>query len=195
MDPFLQAKYRQGGSHLAWGKHPGYVEDVYRTYKGNLPQRDPGAYNRALQFRENEKAQWRRTKAERDDFEQQLLSSNDILMQMTQTLSKMTTQFSSLKLEHERANSSSGGTGRDLRVPEEQNTHIGPADSDVARDVLVPAVSTEVLPNPRGQASEHGTEGRHGGRGDTAGDIPICESTVCDGGEGESRREASSPRS
>ena len=149
MDPFLQAKYGMGGSHLAWGKHPGYVEDVYRTYRGSLPKRDPGAFDRALQFRQNEKAQWRRTKAERDDFEQQLLTSHAEMVKMTETLSNMTTQFSSLKAEHERATSSRSGTGRDLRVPAEQSTDSGSADSDVAGDVLVPAVPTEVLPDPR----------------------------------------------
>jgi len=183
-DPFFQAK-----RHLPWGQHPGYVEDVYRTYRGHLPKRDPAAFNRAMQYRTKEKETWQRDRAERDQYAQNLDASQATVVKLTGALRSLTEQFSGLKAEHERTISDrerSRGLppvrdepGDDAAGSGHERADPGPDDGSVHGEVL----STK-LPDSRGQASEHGAPGRHTGGGDAERSVPVREEPVPEGGEG-----------
>ena len=189
MDPFFaaQARHRRNDGGVKWGQHPGYVEDVYRTYKGNLPKRDTAMFERALQFREKELAGHKRTREERDLLEQENGKYYDLLGRTSTNLAKvtdqlkvMTEQYSKLKLEHGRANSDSvGGDTRD-GVPSDAGSERGRRGKDSESGLA--SVPREVLrtdvPDSSGQASEHGSEERRVGRADTEGDVPIREESV-----------------
>ena len=100
-DPFFTAGKRAHGA--PWGQHSSYVEDIYRTYKpSSIPQRDNKAFQKALEFRAREKHEFKQLRAQRDEYSELLYSGSIRAKELTDSLSSMTEQFSSLKAEHER---------------------------------------------------------------------------------------------
>lgn len=192
MDPFFAAQARhKGGNSLRWGKQPGYVEDIYRTYT-KMPSRDPNTFERALQYREKELSQWADVKksneqlrSEKMKYEQMIDRTSRNLTSVTNQLKVMTEQYSKLKAEHGRANSDSVGGDSRGSLPSDAGSERGRRGKDSESGLA--SVPREVLrtdvPDSSGQASEHGSKERRVGRADTEGDVPIREESVPEGSE------------
>lgn len=192
-DPFFLANQK-----LPFGQHRGYVEDVFRTYgkPQQLPRRDPAAFERALQFREREKEEWRRDRAARDDYAAQLAESEATIRKLTSSLTQLTEQFSRQREKHERAIADRERTRSVHAVRDEQGLHgegVGEERTEARTDdgcVQREVVPSE-LPDTRGQASQHSTEGRHAGGGVDRGNVRVREAAVHQGSEGASGGESS----
>lgn len=180
MDPFFAAQSKRNGN--PWGKHPGYVEDVYRTYGGGkLPQRDPKMFERAMQFREKEKAEWAQVRKDRDMLGQLLANNTTELNAVSGKLEELTLQYSKLKEEHGRAiadrDRSSGVRG----VPDAKSADgVAPSGDDRVPGEVLPA---DGVPSAGGPSSEHSDEGRHAGGADDGGGVPVREEPVQEGGD------------
>lgn len=159
MDPFFASRGRSGGN--PWGQHPGYVEDVYRTYGGNkVPKRDPEAFQRALEYRERERASWQ---AERDTMAGHLQQSGDTLMRLTDAFKNLNSKYSKLRVERDEL----AASGRD-RSGDTGAVRLEPTDA------AEPDTGAVAPSDVRGQADEHGAAGRPDGvagqRGEHAAD-------------------------
>lgn len=169
MDPFFIAKKKALGAPI-WGQHSSYTEDIHRTYPGHLPKRDPKAFERALEFRKREVAEHTKVKQENTTFRSLLDESSRNLQDMTKVLGDMTTEYSKLKRDYERAKSSGRSDSSIPSVPSAETTSSMPTE-----------VLPSNVPNTCRQADQHSDEERHTGRGDTSGDVPIREESVSEG--------------
>lgn len=181
-DPFFVAKKRRDGA--PWGQHGSYAEDIFRTYKPeSLPKRDSASYEKALAFRLKEKRQFEEMRSERDRFSELLFSSSSKMAELTASLETMTSQFSSLKAEHEHHLASSTGVRSVDTVSHEQRPDGGePHEEKHPKDVQHDGGEGTQLREAdlRGHADEHVAEGRSptdddGGTGERVREEPVCE--------------------
>ena len=183
-DPFFTAGKRAHGA--PWGQHSSYVEDVYRTYKpSSIPQRDNKAFQKALEFRAREKHEFEQLRAQRDEYSELLYSGSIRAKELTDSLSSMTEQFSSLKAEHERHLASSTRI-RDIdSVSPELGSDIKAVGGKEHRqDVPECAAGAQLRePSVGGQSAEHGTEGRPPPDVDASASGAVCDEPVHEGGE------------
>lgn len=152
-DPFFQARNRlqtigRGGRN--------YLEDIHRTYGQKPPRRNNETYEKALKFREREKAQIRAITSENERLRESLAQYESMATEATSVLRAQSETLHLLKskISHNAstADSSDRGTGSSSKLSVSE-----PVDSDsrLQREVL-PAV----LPSTRGSSSEHADEGR-----------------------------------
>ena len=196
-DPFFLAKQK-----LPFGQRQGYVEDVFRTYgkPQQLPKRDPAAFERALQFREREKEEWKRDRVERDDYAARLAESEAMVRKLTSSLTQLTEQFSRQREKHERSIADSDSTRSVRAVRDEQGIHskgVGKDRTEARTDdgSMQREVVPSELPDTRGQAGQHSTEGRHTRGVVDTGNVRVREAAVHHGSEGASGSESSGTHS
>tara|TARA_Y100000389_G_scaffold21207_1_gene18192 strand:+ start:6647 stop:7198 length:552 start_codon:yes stop_codon:yes gene_type:complete len=183
MDPFLQAKYKRGGAPWGASTRP-YLEQLLQK-TGALPQRDPRAFERALEYRRREIDEGRQTKSERDGLAKLLGANTDRLARSTATIRKLAEQNSKLQLDYERAVADRDSRDRSGPLPlaETDGRAASRTDEPVAG---VGGLQREVLrhgPDAGGPRGEHDAEGRHAGGTDAEGSEPVRGGDVPEGGE------------
>lgn len=139
MDPF---GYKVGSNYLA---------DIHRTYNRNIPK---PTYDRALQFREDEKRKIDALVAENELLRQVDAHRRAIASENSAILSNFRSKLSKIRLNgasSDRRDSSP----RTQRVPPVQAS-VREGDGGGSRDVP----GDTLLPNLRGPSSEHVDEGR-----------------------------------
>eukprot|EP00965_Chrysotila_dentata_P123957 4097121-Pleurochrysis_carterae.AAC.1 len=176
--PFLAANNKR--SHLPWGIHGGYFEDIYHSCGVNpLQSQEKSTYERALKFREKEKAEQIRIKAQRDKLARLTRNHMSTIDNLEAKLQASSLEYSKLKESYERILADTN-IARELRSV--QTDH-----SDTAAPVSRPTqeqdgVQTDAkLPDPRGQSSEHSESGRQQGRVDAPVAPAEPEESVPDG--------------
>ena len=184
-DPFFAAARRRDGA--PWGQHESYAEDIFRTYKPNaLPVKNSKEFEDALQFRLKEKKQFQDLRKERDHFSELLFSSSSKMSQLTSSLEEMTSQFSSLKAEHERHLASSARVRSVDTVPPEQRTDsVEPREEEHKEDVQQRGGEGTQLRETDlgGHTDEHVAEGRPPANDDSGTGERVREGPVREGGE------------
>lgn len=183
-DPFFSAKKRNDGA--PWGQHGSYVEDIFRTYKpGSLPKRDTASFEKALAFRLKEKREFEEMRGERDNFSELLFSSSSKMAELTASLESMTSQFSSLKAEHEHHLASSSRTRSVDTVSHEPTDGGESRKEEHPKDLQQRGGEGTQLREADlgGHADEHVAEGRPPKPDDGGPDERVCEGPVCEGGE------------
>lgn len=192
-DPFFAARSRRQGN--PWGQHPGYVEDIHRTYNKNpLPKRDDPAFERAYQHRQRELEKWRQIQHERDTYATRLKETLDHNEWLSQSFDSLTAQYSKLMTNNERSVDDNEASGSIRRVRGDAGSLAdGGSEERVDASTDDPALRTvgvqravlptEGVPDPRGQASEHGVEGRLAGGDDSQRSVPVPEEPVPEGGD------------
>ena len=172
-DPFFRTRQGQ------WGVHSSYLEDIARTYKQSpitasqpLPDRTNETYERALQFRKNEKEHY--SDLERNYRQLHSISTGlfTAFHENKSKLDELVTTNSKLQkeLEDERANRRRDSSSAGSAVPQ----HAGDgrvADAHTGkRDELQPGGPEggerkhsvpEPAPNLGRHSGEHDAEGRH----------------------------------
>lgn len=143
-----------------------YVEDILRTYKPQLPYRKDETYQRALQFREAEKARVQALADENTELKGHLARHKELYSTLSETLqeiiSNRNVQLSKADSDKNGASASSSSVGtRSDGISPLQKPDPGPHGG------VTPSVQHEVLPadvpNPRGQSEEHSDAGRSTG--------------------------------
>ena len=184
-DPFFAASRRRDGA--PWGQHESYAEDIFRTYKPNaLPVKNSKEFEDALQFRLKEKKQFQDLRKERDHFSELLFSSSSKMSQLTSSLEEMTSQFSSLKAEHERHLASSARVRSVDTVPPEQRTDsVEPREEEHKEDVQQRGGEGTQLRETDlgGHTDENVAEGRPPADDDSGTGERVREGPVREGGE------------
>lgn len=184
-DPFFAASRRRDGA--PWGQHESYAEDIFRTYKPNaLPVKNSKEFEDALQFRLKEKKQFQDLRKERDHFSELLFSSSSKMSQLTSSLEEMTSQFSSLKAEHERHLASSARVRSVDTVPPEQRTDsVEPREEEHKEDVQQRGGEGTQLRETDlgGHTDEHVAEGRPPADDNSGTGERVREGPVREGGE------------
>ena len=184
-DPFFAASRRRDGA--PWGQHESYAEDIFRTYKPNaLPVKNSKEFEDALQFRLKEKKQFQDLRKERDHFSELLFSSSSKMSQLTSSLEEMTSQFSSLKAEHERHLASSARVRSVDTVPPEQRTDsVEPREEEYKEDVQQRGGEGTQLRETDlgGHTDENVAEGRPPADDDSGTGERVREGPVREGGE------------
>eukprot|EP00965_Chrysotila_dentata_P079538 2622867-Pleurochrysis_carterae.AAC.2 len=161
--PFLAASNKR--SHLPWGIHGGYFEDIYHSCGVNpLQRQDKSTYERALRFCEKEKAEQNRIKTQRNKLArltQNHLSTNDNLEGKLQASSL---EYSKLKDSYERILADTNTTRELCSIQADHSNAAAPVSRSMQQQNEVHTDAE--LPDPRGQSSEYGESGRQQGRVD-----------------------------
>ena len=182
-DPFFTARSRKDS--ITWGRHPGYVEDIYRTYGNFLPPRQSSSYDRALKFRQQELASW---ESERNH-------NTDILQRMTGSLQDTITAYTDLKSKYDALlaqnsepkndksdDGASSGGGRRVSFVQDTSTSHSDVAGERSAEVQPEPVSSTV-PDNGGPATEHNDEGRREGSVDATGSVVLDKQPVQEGGK------------
>ena len=158
-DPFFAARAKMQG--FGQGGRS-YLEDINRTYN-KLPARDNSTFERAMQFRQREKAQLEAIAQENNDLRRSLAQYETIASQATSMLKSQSESINSLKSKlsyktdggsASRSISSVGGNG--VSPFQEPNTRPrGGVPLRMQHEVLPTHV-----PDSRGQGDQHTDEGR-----------------------------------
>lgn len=164
-----------------WGSKA-YLESLHRTYQIPLPRRDDGAFERALQFRSEEKDFYSRLQQENDQLRHRLGKLENTLSNLEQHSNTLLQFYNDTKTSskakviqtngdgkssvdstrgshsdarpiHDGTTGSSGGDGRGERRADE-----------MPREVLPPE-----LPDSSGQADQHSGDGPKPREGDESG--------------------------
>jgi hypothetical protein len=194
-DPFFEARSPLQSS---------YLESLHRTFSGpaKLPKRNEEAYNRALKFRQDEKARYAKMDRENARLRQLTDTLNSEVHEIKSLWGELSKQHADAERNWKRLHQRNGpadavklptGTGdvsdsgagvgqrTKARTPGGGNSDRVVADSkDDAKGATSGRVQREVLPpDARGQADEHAPEGsERGGGPDTASEEPVSENTV-----------------
>ena len=158
-DPFFRARRNQPN----WGV-PEFLRSISRNHAQNLPIRDEQAFERALQFRDNEKRRMRETNERCRQMHDLLMKRDTELAHAQSTLTSLQTQFSSLKQRYaERTNdrddrAAGGGGVQDVQVRTDTN-ELQPEKRPT------PAEPHDPGGGAHRHADEHGGEEGHGDSG------------------------------
>ena len=179
MDPF----FKMQKSGRAGGLHNSYMEDISRTYGKNisgLAPRKSGTYEKALQYRQKEKDHYASLEQRLRDVTYYGVAQSKLHDATLVELDSLREKLSKLEAEHERATTRRDDRTADggVRVQPEQLEQ--PREERPLHGEVLPA---DGVPDPRGQASEHGDEGRRTGGDDTAGSVEQRDEAVPEGGD------------
>ncbi|AUD57311.1 hypothetical protein [Pleurochrysis sp. endemic virus 2] len=154
--PLLAANRKR--SHLPWGIHGGYFEDIYHSCGVNpLPRQDQTTYERALRFREKEKQEQDRIKVQRDKLAQLTLNHMNTIDDLNTKLRDSSLEYSKLKDSYERILADSD-TARELRSVQTPDVDtVVPVSSPIEEQNRVHTDAE--LHDSRGQSSEHRESG------------------------------------
>ncbi len=163
--------------------HNSYLEDISRTYGKNLSALAPrksDTYEKALTFRQKEKEHYARMERDNVALTDYGLYQKQMHRQTLAELESLREKLSKLEAEHERATSRRDDRTADGGVRVQQEQLEQPREE---RPLHVPVLPADGVPDPRGQASEHGDEGRRTGGDDTAGSVEQRGEAVPEGGD------------
>jgi len=173
MDPFFKKRNDKMLSQASVS----YLEDILRTYKNPFtpPVRNSETYQRALDFREREKQQTTKLKADHERLTRDFASMRSIYDEGLQKnsrlygeLESMRSKYSKLQAERDELASRSSNRSDGIRpVRDDEGKHGGgPSEKHTepiertARDTgLQPEVLPTDIPDPGGQGDQHGSEG------------------------------------
>ena len=170
MDPFFKNRNRSQNDMFAlpWGSP--YLKDIMKTYTHpNLPERDDERFQRAYEFREKEKAAVQDERKQWKDQELRMQYELNVAKHYSKSLEeqnrKQKEQLQKFSSFFNELNSKISSSKAKSNVEQQAKEAIEDGD-DVPREVL-PAT----VPDPRGHAAEHGTEGRLERAGDVEGGV------------------------
>lgn len=155
-DPFLQRRDEEKRGGLVFQGGRSYLEDLARTFgQQRLPQRNNAQFERALKFRDEEKRKINALAQENELLRESNKRFEHLAEQASKALSLKSALNSKPIIDYERPTTCSSGctsTGRENVVSSTNKKHT--------TEYVPGEILRSVIPNSRGQTSEHFNEGR-----------------------------------
>ena len=162
-----------------WGSKA-YLESLHRTYQIPLPRRDDGSFERALQFRAEEKDFYSRMQQENEQLRHRLGRLEDTFGNLERHADTLLQFYNDTKTSS-KANGKANGKANDQSSADstflgrpyakpvgDDNTGRG-ARGEWRADEMPGEVLPSKLPDSSGQADQHIGDGSESGQGDESG--------------------------